>query len=438
MSPQPAIRADSLNEDVDAVFFDANGDGHPDLFVVSGGNEFWEPGEALRSRLYINDGLGHFRRDATALPNIFENGACVVAGDFNGDGFVDLFIGSRVVARKYGRSPHSHLLQNDGTGHFTDVTLKKAPGLSEVGMVTSAAWVDSDVKGTLDLVVVGEWMPVKVFRQHNGQLVDRTAEAGLAETSGWWNTVSAVDLRGNGRKDLLLGNLGLNSYLRASPREPARLYVGDFAHNGSLEQFLTFYKNGVSYPMAGRDEVVKLIPSLRSRYTSYKDFGASRIEDIFSAAELAQATVLDAKMFASAVAVNRGNGTYELRPLPVEAQFAPVYAGLAEDFDGDGHTDLLIGGNFHGVTPVEGRYDASYGLLLRGDGTGGWRTVDMEVSNVVIEGQVRHMKMLRSANGSRLVMVARNDNTVQVLRVMARSDTGTAHATTRQMLRRRM
>jgi enediyne biosynthesis protein E4 len=414
-SVQPAILADSLNEDVDAVFFDANGDGHLDLLVVSGGNEFWE-GEALRPRLYINDGHGNFTRDTTALPAIFENGSCVVPGDFNGDGYVDLFIGGRVVSRKYGLAPHSYLLQNDGKGHFADVTAEKAPGLSQVGMVTSAAWVSAATKGQLDLVVAGEWMPVTVFRQENGRFVNRTKEAGLAETSGWWNTVSAVDLRGNGRTDLILGNLGLNSYLRAAPNEPARMYVGDFAHNGVLEQLVTVYKNGESYPIAGRDELVAVLPSLADKFKSYKDYGASKIEDILPKSDLKAATVLDAKTFASAIALNTGNGTFDLRRLPVEAQFAPVYAALAGDFDGDGHTDVIIGGNFLGAPPMQGRYDASYGLMLRGDGTGALSSVDMEASNLKIDGQVRHMKLLRAANGEQLVVVARNDNTVQVLR----------------------
>jgi hypothetical protein len=416
-SAQPAIEADSLAEDVDAVFFDANGDGHLDLFVVSGGNEFWDNADALRSRLYINDGQGHFRRDVAAIPNFFENASCVVAGDFNGDGHVDLFVGGRVVSRNYGVAPHSHLLQNDGTGHFTDVTLEKASGLSEVGMVTSAAWIDSRTKGQLDLVVAGDWMPVKVFRQENGHFVDRTAEAGLAETSGWWNTVAAVDLRGNGRKDLVLGNLGLNSFLRASKSEPVRMYVGDFAHTGALQQIVTSYRNGVSYPLAGRDELVKLIPSLDSKYPSYKSFGARSVEDIFSSADLAKAKVLDAKTFASALALNKGDGTFELRPLPIEAQFAPVYAALASDFDADGHMDLIVGGNFNGVTPVQGRYDASYGLMLRGDGMGALASVDMQSSGLAIEGEVRHMKLLRRSNGETLVLVARNNSTVQVLRV---------------------
>jgi len=421
-SAQPAFEADSLSEDIGASFFDANGDGRQDLLVVSGGNEFWGEQDALRPRLYLNDGHGNFKRARDALPNIFENGSCVAVGDFNGDGRPDLFIGSRVVSKSYGMIPRSHLLENDGTGRFTDVTLEKAPALSEAGMVSSATWIDYDHDGKLDLVVVGEWMPVRVFHQENGKLVDRTKEAGLSGTNGWWNSVEAVDLRGNGRRDLVLGNLGLNSYLHASPKEPARLYVNDFSHSGggNLEQILTSYKNGVSYPVAGRDELLKKIPSLRGKYPSYKDFGASRVEDIFPAADLSQAQVREAYTFASAVALNNGNGAFTLQPLPVEAQFAPIYASLAGDFDGDGKTDLLVGGNFYGVIPVLGRYDASYGLLLRGDGKGGFTAVDMAESNLVIDGQVRDMKMLRGPKGERLIVVARNNDKVMVLRQTTR------------------
>ena len=415
-SDQPDIRADSLNEDVDAVFFDANGDGHPDLFVVSGGNEFWGAAPALENRLYINDGHGHFHRDTTALPRIFENGSCVVAGDFNGDGFIDLFVGSRVVSKNYGLSPHSHLLQNDGAGHFTDVTAEKAPALAQAGMVTSAAWVDYDGDGKLDLVIAGEWMPVRVFHQESGRFVERTKEAGFGETNGWWSSVTAVDLRGIGRTDLVLGNLGLNAYLRASRLEPARLYVSDFAHNGALQQVLTFYKDGVSYPMHSRDELERAIPSLHTRFSSYAAFGASRVEDLFTSSELKQATVLEAKTFASVVALNNGNGTFSLRTLPTEAQFSPIYAVLAEDFDGDGRRDLLVAGNFLGVPPSQGRYDASYGLLLTGRGDGSFAAADMDASKLLIDGEVRHMKMLRGARGERFIVVARNNNTVQVIR----------------------
>jgi hypothetical protein len=417
-SNQPAIAADSIAEDIGASFFDANGDGHPDLLVVSGGNEFWGQVDALRPRLYLNDGRGNFARAHDALPDIFENGSCVAVGDFNGDGHPDLFLGSRVVSRSYGLIPKSHLLQNDGNGHFTDVTSEKAPELSEAGMVSSATWIDYDHDGKLDLVAVGEWMPVRVFHNENGGLVDRTKEAGLSGTNGWWNSVQAVDLRGNGRQDLVLGNLGLNAYMQASAKEPVRLYVNDFSHSGggNLEQILTSYRNGVGYPLAGRDELLKKIPSLRSKYPSYKDFGASRIEDIFPAADIKQAQLREADTFASAVALDNGNGTFTLRPLPAEAQFSPIYASAAGDFDGDGNTDLLVGGNLYGVTPMLGRYDASYGLMLRGDGKGGFTPVDMVRSNLVIDGQVRDIKSVRGANGQKLIVVARNNDKVIVLR----------------------
>jgi hypothetical protein len=415
--PEPAIAADSLAEDVDAAFFDADGDGDLDLYVVSAGNEFSGQDNALLDRLYINDGRGGFHKAPSALPALFDNGSCVVPGDFDGDGDIDLFVGSRVVAGKYGATPRSHLLRNDGNGQFTEVTDELAPGLGDVGMVTSATWVARPGTTALDLVVVGEWMPVRVFRQENGRFVDRTAESGLAKSEGWWNSVTSADLDGDGRPDLVLGNLGLNSYLQASPNEPARLYVADFAHNGTLQQILTFYKHGVSYPVAGRDDLVRLIPSLRSKYPTYASFGASRVEDIFPAADLSQATVREARVFASSVAMAQADGTYRLASLPVEAQFSPVYATVARDFDGDGKVDLLLAGNLYGVQPVLGAYDASSGVLLRGLGDG--RFTSAGAGNLGIEGEVRDMKLVRLAGGGSgglVIAVARNNATLLILR----------------------
>jgi hypothetical protein len=314
------------------------------------------------------------------------------------------------VSRAYGTIPHSHLLQNDGRGRFIDATRTVAPALDQVGMVSSSAWVDTDGDRRPELVVVGEWMPVRVFGLDGGRLVDRTERAGLAGSEGWWNSVAAEDLNGDGRPDLVLGNLGLNSYLRTTATEPARLYVHDFGDNGAIEQLLTFPKqDGVSYPLAGRDDLVRLVPSLRQKYPSYAAFGASRIEDVFPAAELRQASVLTARRFATSIALNRGDGTFALRALPTEAQLAPTYASLADDFDADGHVDLLLAGNFHGVPPLLGRYDASYGVLLRGSGDGRFVAVDRRDSGLLIEGQARALARLRDASGARLIAVARND-----------------------------
>lgn len=391
------------------VAADFNGDGFIDLAVANSG---MMKGDVA---VFLGDGKGMFKpagEYGERIRPIF-----LTLGDFNGDGRLDLFVGSRVVSRNYGVSPRSYLLENDGAGRFADVTREKAEALSEVGMVSSAVWVDYDNDRELDLVVVGEWMPVRVFRQENGRFADRTAEAGLTGTEGWWNTVTAADLTGNGRQDLVLGNLGLNSYIHASATEPARLYLFDFEHHGVLEQILTFYKHGVSYPLVGRDELVREFPQLRSRYPSYAAFGASRIEDIFPKAELSQATVREARLLASAVAQNNGKGAFRIQALPTEAQFAPIYAALPGDFDGDGHTDLVVGGNFYGVLPVLGRYDAGYGLLLRGDGVGGFDAVDLEASGLVIQGQVRDLKILRAARGGRLIAVARNNDSLMILRV---------------------
>jgi hypothetical protein len=417
VSEQPTIAADSLAEDVAAVFFDADGDGHPDLYVVSGGNEFWGEDDALQDRLYRNDGKGNFRRDLTALPRLAESGSCVVPGDFDGDGHIDLFVGRRALARGYGLAPRSYLLRNDGSGHFRDVTAELAPALVNVGMVTSAAWVDYDHDGKLDLIVAGEWMPIRVFHQENGHFVDRTADVGLAGTDGWWNSITVADLNADGWPDLVLGNLGRNAAMRATRDEPARLYVGDFFRNGTLEPIITTYRHGVSYPFAERDQLLDLLPQLRGRYPTYALFAKSGAEDIFGKAELKKAVVLEAHTFASAVALNRGGGGhFELRPLPTEAQFAPIYASLAGDVDGDGHPDLIVAGNLYGVTPADGRYDASYGPFLHGDGNGNFTAVDMERSGLEIDGEARHMAVLKRATGETLILVARNNDRLQVIR----------------------
>jgi hypothetical protein len=414
---QPAFRADSLYDSADAVFFDANGDGRPDLYVVSGTETVPGHPDLLQDRLYLNDGHGGFHRDTTALPPMEGGGSRVVAADFNGDGRIDLFVGRKSAAGGYGVLPHNYLLENVGAAHFRDVTAERAPSLANVGMVSSAAWIDYDHDGHLDLVVVGEWMPVTLLRQEDGRFVDRTNEAGLAGTNGWWNEVTVADLNGDGFPDLVLGNLGLNSYLTASRAQPARLYAGDFAKDRSVVPILTSYKDGASYPVATLDELTAVIPGLRDRFPSYASFGARGIDAIVDPAALRSARVLEAYTFATSVAINTGAGGFTLRRLPIEAQFAPVSASLVGDFVSDGAVDLLLAGNVFGVPPVFGRYDASYGVLLHGTGGGQFAAIDLTASGLVLDGEVRHLRALRGAHGRRLIVVARNNDTLRVLRV---------------------
>ena len=427
-------QADSLHEDVDAAFFDADGDGDQDLYVVSVGNGYWETAEALLDRLYFNDGSGQFERKRDALPDVRTNGSTVAPGDFDGDGDLDLFVGSRLVPKRYGATPPSYLLENDGRGTFKDVTETKASGLAQAGMVTDAVWADVVGDGRPDLIVVGEWMPVRVFTDQSGRLEEVTEDVGFAQTSGWWNAVLADDFDGDGDADLMLGNLGLNSKIKASPAEPARLYLGDFDGNETPEGILTYYKDGVSYPMASRDDLIAQMEGLRREYPSYTQFGARQIEDLVPPEALAGADVKEAYTFASAYAENHGNPgsgpgqapTFTLRALPTEAQFAPVNALLSGDVDGDGHTDLLLAGGLYGVRPDRGRYDALYGLVLRGDGVGGFTPVDLEASGLVIEGEARGLAWLRRADGERLVLVARNNDQLQAIRVRARGEEAVA------------
>ncbi len=407
--------ADSLYEDVDAVFFDANGDGSLDLYVVSGGNEWWGKQEALRDRLYLNDGRGTFQRSEDALPELYENGSRVVPADFDSDGDVDLFVGSRVVARNYGASPQSYLLENDGKGHFSDVTLDRAEELSEIGMVTDAVWTDVDRDGHVDLVVVGEWMPLTVFRQQDGRFVNYTEEAGFGHTHGWWNSVTAADLNGDGYDDLIAGNLGLNSVLKTSPEQPIQLFMKDFDGDGNVEQILTYYNHGTRYPFFSVDQLVGAVETLQQRYVSYKEFGDSQIEDLFGRDAVREATVHNAYTFASCYALNNGDGTFTLHSLPLLAQFSTVNAIVTDDFDRDGIPDLLLAGNKFDVQPLIERHDASWGAYLRGRGDGTFEALTPYQSGLYVEGAVRNLEYLRRADGTRVLLAARNNAPLQIV-----------------------
>jgi enediyne biosynthesis protein E4 len=408
-SNEALFAKDSLSEDISGVFFDANGDGYPDLYVVTGGNEFSEMAPALEDRLYLNDGKGNFRRATGALPPLYLSGSRAAAADYDGDGHVDIFVGGRSIPGRYGLDPQSVLLKNDGKGHFVDVTDKLAPGLSHVGMVTDAVWKDVDGDGKLDLVIVGEWMPITVFRNMGHGRLERMNVPGLEKSNGWWNRIIAGDFTGNGRTDFIVGNFGLNSRIHASATEPVSMYVKDFAHNGFVQQIVAYYSNGRPYPLTLRDDLIRSLPLLKDRYPSYKDYAKQTLADVFPKTEMADAVIKNAYTFETTLLRNNGNGSFTMIPLPREAQISPVYGILASDYDGDGRVDLLLAGNFDGFKPELGKMDASYGLFLKGDGKGHFTPVRTVDSGFFVPGQSRDIVRVRTASGYRYVVSRNND-----------------------------
>ncbi|HWC75230.1 MAG TPA: VCBS repeat-containing protein, partial [Gemmatimonadales bacterium] len=398
---QALFEQDAISEDLGAAFFDANGDGKLDLYVVTGGDEFGGLAPPLEDRLYLGDGRGNFTRTTGQLPPLFGSGSRVAVSKNL------VFIGGRVVPGRYGVNPPSTLLRNDGHGRFTDVTAEMAPDLARAGMVTDALWSDIDGDGRPDLVVVGEWMPITVFHNTGTQLV-RQMPKGLEHSAGWWNRIIAGDFNGDGRTDFVLGNLGLNSRLHASPTEPARMYVKDFGYNGFPKQIVTCYEGGKSLPLVLRDELTAAIPYLKPKYPKYSDYAGQTVEQIFGSA-LSDAVVQQVETFASAIALSNPDGSYTLVSLPREAQLAPVYGILAGDFDRDGKLDLLLAGNFDGVQPEIGRLAASYGLFLRGDGHGGFTPVRAAESGFFVPGAARDIQRLHTRAGD-LYVVARNND----------------------------
>ena len=388
-------------EDVAAAWLDVDADDDLDLYVGSAGSEY--DGKALADRLYLNDGTGHLQRADDALPPVYENTSCVAPCDADHDGDVDIFVGSRGLTGKYGLNPKSYLLKNDGTGHFTAVTLPVE------GMVTGAVWTDYDQDGWKDLVVVGEWMPLTLLKNEAGNLQSISVPS-LAQSNGWWNTVAIGDLDGDGDEDWVVGNLGRNSVIQASQDEPVTLYVNDFDDNGSLDPILTFYQQDTEQSILTKDELAKQIPRLRKN-TTYAAYAKAPMQEWFAAAQWEKALVKKAYVLASSWVENKGADGFVVHTLPVEAQFAPVRAILIQDFDQDGHLDLLLAGNAYAVDPKQGRYDASYGWWLKGKGNGEFAVVPADESGVAMKGEVTGMDFLPSSN---LIVIVKNDDALEL------------------------
>ena len=402
---------ESNTEDVDAAFFDADGDKDLDLYVVRGGNEHPIGDPLLEDLLLINDGKGVFKAgEKGSLPYSAYNGSCVSDCDFDSDGDTDLFVGSRSVPGAYGWSPEQLLLENDGKGHFRDVTNARLRGLLNIGMVTDAEWMDYDKDGDPDLILSGEWMKICILRNDKGIFSDATDAAGLEETSGWWNCIEVSDIDQDGDSDMIGGNLGLNSILKASVKEPVEMYLNDFDNNGSLDQIICSYEEGISYPVASLDDIAAQITGIGKKFPDYSDFGGKTVKEIFGNDIIDRSTVKRAVLQESCMFINNGDGTFQTKPLPVEAQFSPIRGILIQDFNQDSIRDIVLAGNNYQVHPSIGRYDASYGWCLLGNSVPDFKALMPVQSGLIIKGDSRKLLTMRISGKEYLIAAINNSN----------------------------
>lgn len=404
-----ALEADATSEDTDGVFFDADQDGDQDLYVVSGGSDFTEQDQALQDRLYLNDGRGNFARAKAILPEMLTSGATVSAADIDQDGDQDLFVGGRLIPGKYPLSPRTYILENDGTGHFRDVTRAFAPELIHAGMVTDASFTDLNDDNYPDVVVVGEWMPIRVFYNQAGKGFEENALPSLGNTSGWWNTIHANDFDQDGDTDFVVGNFGKNNLYRPTPDQPVRLLYSDFDQNGSIDPIFTHYLQGEEVFAYSKDELLGQINELKKTFSDYKIFAQTPPSAYFTEAQLAEADTLTATLFESIYLENQGD-SFAVHPLPLEVQFAPVYAITSADINQDGKLDLILGGNQSLTRVSTGRYDASFGLVLQGDGTRQFEIMPPNQSGIIVRGDIRDIIYKKDANRSYLLFARSNDS----------------------------
>ena len=412
---QPLIESDSTYEDVDAVFFDFDKDEDLDLFVVSGGNEFSGKSKYMSPRLYLNDGQGIFNRYGQ-LPELYLTGSCVAVNDFDKDGDADIFLGARAIPGNYGIAPDSYILVNDGLGKFSDATEQVAPELRKFGFVNGATWADLNNDGYEELLVAAEWRPISILANSNGRLTQIKTDS-LKNHIGWWNTIASGDFDNDGDVDMVAGNLGLNSKLKADFDNPVRMYVNDFDKNGTIEPILTHVIGGLEYPFYTRDEMTKQLPSLKKKYLSYGKFAKAEFKDFFPKETIRNSQKYSATMFESVYIENLGNFVFKYKSLPKQIQFSTANAFEIRDFNNDNNLDVLVGGNFFRSNIQMGRYDANFGELLLGDGRGNFKCVGRSTVGISLRGQISKVLPI-SIGKNRYELVIVNDDSVKLLKII--------------------
>ncbi len=411
------LNDDIQKEDIDATFFDADNDGNLDLYVVSGSNEFDEGSQQLQDRLYLNNGSGIFQKAKNSLPKVTNSGSCVKAADFDKDGDLDLFVGGWIVPKNYPKPAKSYLLQNEGIQNgkptFIDVSKNLAPTLLEVGMVTDAVWTDLNQDDWLDLVIVGEWMPITILKNTGQQFKNITTTMGLENTVGWWYSIVAEDFNQDGYPDLVAGNLGLNYKYKASPTETFDVFLNDYDKNGKPDIVLGYYNEGIQYPVRGKQCSSEQIPSIGIKYKNYNTFAEASLVDIYTEPDLEAGLHYQAQTFASTFLLNQAGQSFHLKPLPVKAQLSSINAIIAKDLNKDTHIDLILSGNLFGSEVETPRNDASYGIILSGDGAGNFSHLPYSKTGIKLGKDTKAMLPINLSTKP-AILVANNADTLQV------------------------
>ena len=404
----PDFKKDSKYEDVAACFFDADNDGDKDLYVVSGSYEFPEGSDLLEDRLYINNGNLKFKRNTSKIPSIKTAGAVVRASDYDNDGDVDLFVGTRVIPEKYPYAPTSYLLVND-KGIFKNKTATISPELATIGMITDAQWADIDNDNDIDLIVTGEWMGIEVFVNQDGKLSKNTSYENLSSTKGWWSAIIIEDIDGDGDKDIVAGNLGLNYKFHASREEPFHIYTHDFDNNGTEDIMLAKYYNNKQVPVRGKGCTAQQMPYLKEKIKTYNEFAGRDIGGIIGA-NFSESLHYQVTEFQSGIFINEGSGKFNFKAFPIEVQKAPINSILYDDFDGDQIKDFLMAGNNY-VSEIETtRADSGVGVFLKGEKQGAFKFIQNTKTGFFADKDVRELKKVKTKTGTSVIVINNNGN----------------------------
>ncbi|MEY4538760.1 MAG: hypothetical protein RLZZ306_517 [Bacteroidota bacterium] len=404
-------------EELGCLFFDADTDGDEDLYVVSGGKESSFESSDYQDVIYLNNGKGDFSMaPKNTLPDTRSSGSCVTACDFDKDGDLDLFVGGRQLPTQYPLTPKSYLLRNDTKNKivkFTDITTQFGKGLSEVGMVTAALWTDTDNDGFRDLMLVGEWMPITLFHNQKGKSLENIDIENLKKSTGCWNSLSGGDFDNDGDIDYIAGNMGMNSKYKASPAEPVTMYGKDFDNNENIDPILTHYIQGKEYLASPRSTLGDQIVATKKLLTTYEKYGKMQFRDIFKDVDTDNAFTAKCESFASVIIENKGNNTFIIKPLPNICQVSPMFGTQILDVNQDGNLDILAVGNDFSPESLTGRYDASIGWYLQGDGKGNFKNINLKNSGFCVKGDAKSLAILKLKNGKPLILVGKNSDYLQ-------------------------